>query len=130
MTEQIENGYDRVCQTCFINLYSICTRDGGIYLREFDPSREDHLFIFEMATQVAVFCNSRIYASCNFWQRLKLYHPRRKSIRWIKKVRNNNGQVTVDELLDYMRGYAESNTDNDKQVYEHIYQAYYKKEGK
>lgn len=113
--------YERLTEACFINLYSIGHRnEGTICLKDFDPSRKEHRFLFELAVRVAGSMDMRIATNLGFWKRLKLYWPCRRGIHWIsRKVANNT--PTVDEMLEF----ALSDTDYDKLIYADIFDCFY-----
>lgn len=128
MDENIQNQYDRICQVGFINLYSTMEREGNrILLQDFDINNEEHLFIYNVAVQVAAFFGRPIYISCSFWDRRKLYRPHRKAILRLKKLKKGAVDRTVDDMLNFMRPAAEEWTNGDTEVFKHIYQAFYKK---
>ena len=125
-----EDLYDRVCEMCLINLYSLSKDQDGIYLTNFNAKDKEHLFALHMAVHVANLLNTRIYIDVNFFTRIKLWWPFRCGADFFKKKKAGVEGIAVDEVLTFMRAYAEEHVHGKESeyighIFADIYDAYY-----
>lgn len=125
-----EDLYDRVCEMCLINLYSLSKDQDGIYLANFNAKDKEHLFALHMAVHVANLLNTRIYIDVNFFTRIKLWRSFRRGADFFKKKKSNVEGIAVDKVLAFMRVYAEEHVHGKESeyignIFADIYDAYY-----
>lgn len=122
------NAYDEICTATFINLYSIGIRSNSILnFKNLNLKNDSHKFIFEIAKSVAALYDMRIHLNYNFFKRLKIYFPIRKSQLWFKKYTKKLSELDVEDLIKHQQGYALALT-GEENCLEKIYKTYFESE--
>lgn len=121
-TEDEVKRYNELLNVLFINMYGEATRDGGIYIREFDDGVAGKI-TYTVAECVAGLYGVYIYLDCSFWnyvkfliknkllfkkrrvRRMKGYKKGHPQIEWLYDItiaRNENNDIWFD-VYDFIK---------------------------
>lgn len=116
--------YDKVVSTTLINYLVENRRNYGLVLSPFNPTNIDYLYAFEIALLLSDSIHEKFYLDMNFFNYWK-FKLRNWSVRKNFKRYTNNTPIIkmdLDKILEYMK--KELSLENN--IFEQIYNEYYK----
>lgn len=98
--------YDAYSYRMSVNLYSLNKDRDTINLYGFNEDKPEHMFVFKIALLNSSLFKKRICIETKLSTRIKLSLKYHKVIPFIKKCKNIKEELTVTEILDFMRPFA------------------------
>lgn len=107
--EDTLRAYDEICGIAFINIFTLSKDYDKIVLAPFDAKNEEHLFLLYAAKGMAGVVEKDVYVDTNRLRLLGLNKGIKKGWRIQKASKEDIAHaINPEEVLDYMREYAES----------------------
>lgn len=124
-SNNIYQTYDKIIHSTLLNINAE-SKDGKIFLRDFNKNNINHLYFFEIAKISQTFWNFQIVLDMPLLKYLRFKFSHRKlNIRKMKKKDYEKG-FNIEEILNFIQESFKAPTC----IFPNIYYTYYKKENK
>ena len=124
-SNNIYQTYDKIIHSTLLNINAE-SKDGKIFLRDFNKNNINHLYFFEIAKISQTFWNFQIVLDMPLLKYLRFKFSHRKlNIRKMKKKDYEKG-FDIEEILNFIQESFKAPTC----IFSNIYYTYYKKENK
>ena len=124
-SNNIYQTYDKIIHSTLLNINAE-SKDGKIFLRDFNRNNVNHLYFFEIAKISQTFWNFQIVLDMPLLKYLRFKFSHRKlNIRKMKKKDYEKG-FNIEKILNFIQESFKAPTC----IFSNIYYTYYKKENK
>lgn len=121
-SNNIYQTYDKIIHSTLLNINAE-SKDGKIFLRDFNKNNINHLYFFEIAKISQTFWNFQIILDIPLLEYLRFKFSHRKlSIRKMKKKDYEKG-FNIEEILNFIQESFKAPAC----IFSNIYHTYYKK---
>lgn len=111
--------YDKLTETCLINLFSVGKSTGTICLDNFDRKNKKHLLMAEISGILKNITNYQIFIKPNNYFNYLIFLIKNKHLRGIIKYSKRTTElVKIEEMMNYI---AEAYDIKDDKIWEKIY---------
>jgi hypothetical protein len=119
--------YDQAINIVMVNIYTLTKEKGQIILENIDRNNKDHLLILRVAMIAKDVYNFRLKLKTEFWNWVALNWRMRKLSRFVRRERENDANVDVNALIEFMTPALREAIKKDF-CFGNIYDAFYKGE--